>query len=167
MDFATIVDEVLEGYFLHNPVHATEIGHHAFDGDWPDLTDAGRDAYRTWLADASARLDTISSDDLNRGQAIDRRVLDENLAAARFAEETVDELSWNPLGYVYLFGNGLFHLLAREFAPSGERLLSAASRMSSLPAAIDQARLRLQAVGSRPISRFHTEKAIERTPGLL
>ena len=33
MDFRAIVDEVLAGYFRQYPVQATEIGHHAYDGD--------------------------------------------------------------------------------------------------------------------------------------
>ena len=40
MDFRAIVDEVLAGYFRAYPVQATEIGHHAYDGVWPDLTDS-------------------------------------------------------------------------------------------------------------------------------
>ena len=167
MDFGAIVDEVLEGYFRHNPVHATEIGYHAFDGRWPDLTDAGRDAYRSWLADASAQVDAVSPDDLTRDQAIDRRILADYLAAARFNEETLDEASWNPLSYVYLVGSGLFALIAREFAPVEERLRSAASRMRSLPDALTQARQQLRADGGRPVSRFHTEKAVDRALGLL
>ncbi len=167
MQFSAMVDEVLDGYFRHNPVHATEIGHHAFDDRWPDLSDAGRAATRAWLAETSTRVDRILDASLTRDEAIDRRILSEYLAAARFGEETLDEASWNPLSYVYLFGNGLFSLLAREFAPAHERLRSAASRMRALPEALDQARHILRAGGERPISRFHTEKAAERILGLL
>ena len=77
---------------------------------------------------------------LSRDDAIDRRILLENLAAIRFFEETLDEGSWNPMTYVYLFGNGLFSLLAREFAPLSDRMRSAAARLAGLPAALDSAR---------------------------
>ena len=167
MDFGAVVDEVLDGYFRLNPVHATEAGYHAFDDRWPDLTDDGRQATLAWLTDAAARADGIAADDLTRDQAIDRRLLSQALAADRFAEETLDEGSWNPLSYVYLFGTGLFTLLAREFAPATERLRSAAARLNALPDALDQARTRLLAGGNRPTSRLHTEKAVERMPGLL
>src|SRR5918992_603096 len=79
----------------------------------------------------------------------DRRVLIENLEAMRFGEEVLREASWNPLSYVYLFGGGLFALLAREFAPLPDRLRSAAARMRSLPAALDAARATLAAGGER------------------
>ncbi len=57
MDFRAIVDEVLAGYFRPYPVQATEIGHHAYDGHWPDLTDAGRAARLAWVTDASAQVE--------------------------------------------------------------------------------------------------------------
>ncbi len=166
MEFRTIVDEVLAGYFRHYPVQATEIGHHAHDGVWPDLTDAGRAARLAWAADASAQLEAVGPDGLSRDDAIDRRILLETLAAFRFGEETLDEGSWNPMTYVYLFGNGLFSLLAREFAPLPDRMRSTAARLAGLPAALDQARATLEAGGARPIAAFHTQKASERMPGL-
>jgi uncharacterized protein (DUF885 family) len=167
MDFRAVVDDVLDGYFRQYPVEATEKGHHAFDGVWPDLTDAGRAARLVWLSDAIARVEALPQESLTFGQAIDRRVLLEYLAAARFNEEVLDEGAWNPLGYVYLFGNGLFHLLAREFAPPAQRLRDTASRMRALPAALDQARHALRNGGERPVSRFHTEKAVDRILGLI
>jgi uncharacterized protein (DUF885 family) len=167
MDFRAIVDEVLAGYFRQYPVQATDIGHHAYDGEWPDLTDAGRAARLAWVTDASAQVEAAGPDALSRDDAIDRRILLENLAAIRFAEETLDEGSWNPMTYVYLFGNGLFSLLAREFAPLPDRMRSAAARLAGLPAALDQARATLDGAGSRPIGAFHTQKAAERMPGLV
>jgi uncharacterized protein (DUF885 family) len=167
MEFRAVVDDVLDGYFRQYPVHATEIGHHAFDGVWPDLTDAGRQARIAWLVDAKARIEAVADGQLSQHEAIDRRVLLEYLAAAHFDEEVLDEGAWNPLSYVYLFGNGLFLLLAREFAPAAERVRSATSRMRTLPDAVAQARAALTSKSGRPVSQFHTEKAVERMLGLL
>jgi uncharacterized protein (DUF885 family) len=166
MQFRALVDDVLDAYFGHYPVHATEIGDHDHDGAWNDLTDAGRQARLAWVADAVATVSSVPEAELSADERIDRRILLENLEALRFSEETLDEPSWNPLSYVYLFGNGLFSLLAREFAPAEERLRSAAARMRALPAALDQARQRLGEGGARPISQFHTQKAVERLPGI-
>jgi uncharacterized protein (DUF885 family) len=166
MDFRALAADVIDGYFRLNPVHATEIGNHDHDGVWPDLTDAGRRARADWAADAAARLEALEPDALSRDERIDRRILLDNLAAHRFAQETLREESWNPLSYVYLFGNGLFALLAREFAPAPDRLRSAASRLRGLPQALADARATLQDGGPRPISRFHTQKAAERMEGI-
>jgi uncharacterized protein (DUF885 family) len=167
MKFRAVVDDVLDGYFRQFPVDATEKGQHAFDGTWPDLTDAGRLARIAWLTDAQAQVEAVETASLGRDEAIDRRVLLDYLAAARFSEEVLDEGAWNPLSYVYLFGNGLFLLLAREFAPPADRLRSSVSRMRALPDAVGQARQALTAGGGRPVSQFHTEKAVERMLGLL
>jgi uncharacterized protein (DUF885 family) len=166
MDFPSLAADVIDGYFLHHPVHATDIGHHAHDGVWPDLTDGGRQGRVAWVRDAIGRLEAVDPATLSRDEQIDRRILLENLEAVRFGEETLREGSWNPLSYVYLFGNGLFALLAREFAPLTERLSSAASRMHGLPDALLAARATLSAGGPRPISRFHAEKALERADGI-
>jgi uncharacterized protein (DUF885 family) len=166
MDFRTLVDETLAGYFRHFPVAATEAGEHAHDARWPDLTDAGHAARLDFLRDAVARLQRIDPARLTRDEAIDRRVLLGNLDALRFGEERLAEASWNPLSYVYLFGNGIFLLLARPFAPLDERLRSVTERLRALPDAFEGARRTLTAGGERVVSRFHTEKAIERIDGV-
>ncbi|HET6819118.1 MAG TPA: DUF885 domain-containing protein [Candidatus Limnocylindria bacterium] len=167
MEFRAVVDHLLDGYFAHYPVLATEKGNHAHDHEWGDLTDAGRRARLAWIAEVSGTLEAVDPASLTRDEQIDRRILRDQLAALRFEEETLDEGSWNPLRYVYTMGGGLFDLLAREFAPLEERLRSAAARMRALPAALDQARDRLEAGGPRPVSGLHTQKAIERLPGLV
>ena len=166
MEFRALVDGLLADYFRLHPAHATEIGEHAHDGRWPDLTDAGRAERTAWVAAAIARLEALDAGSLTRDEAIDRRILLENLEATRFAEEELREGTWNPLSYVYLFGGGLFALLAREFAPLPERLASAAARMRALPAALEAARDTLSAGGDRGVSRFHTETAVERLAGV-
>src|SRR6266508_139386 len=116
MAFHELTNDVLAGFFGHNPVFATEMGEHAHDRLWPDLTEAGRQARLAWLAETGARLQAVDPGSLSRDDAIDRRILLEQLEATRFSEETLREETWSPLWYVYLFGNGLFLLLARGFA---------------------------------------------------
>ena len=166
MQFRALVDDLLDGYFAHYPVLATEKGSHAHDGEWGDLTDAGRRDRLAWLAEAEGRLGGLDEAALTADERMDRRILRTHFAAMRFDEETLDEASWNPLSYVYLFGAGLFSLLSREFAPADARLRSAAARLRALPAALDQARARLEAGGPRPVSRVHAQKAVERLPGI-
>jgi uncharacterized protein (DUF885 family) len=167
MEFSAAVDALLDGYFAHYPVLATEKGNHDHDGRWDDLTDAGRQERLAWIARTAATIEGLEQSSLGRDEQIDRRILLEHLAALRFFEEGLDDGSWNPLSYVYLFGNGLFSLLAREFAPLEQRLRSVAARMRALPAALDQARERLDAGGPRPVSRLHAETAVERLPGVV
>ncbi len=167
MSFLALVDDLLADYFRLHPVHATETGEHAHDGAWPDLTDAGRRQRSAWLSESIERVTALDPAELGREQAVDRRVLLQYLEAMRFGEEELCEASWNPLTYVYLLGAGLFSLLAREFAPLPDRLASAARRMRGLSLALAGARETLSAGEGRPVSRFHTEKAVERVGGLV
>jgi uncharacterized protein (DUF885 family) len=166
MTFPETADRFFADYFRHYPGHATEAGNHDHDGRWPDLTDVGRDERLAWLASAHADFEALDGASLGHDDAIDRRVLLTHIDALRFDEEELDELSWSPIVYTYLFGTGLFSLLSREFAPLPDRLRSAAGRMRGLPEAIAQAKANLERSGDREVSRFHTEKTIETMPGV-
>ncbi len=166
MSFATTVDELIADMFRLWPTNATELGNHDHDDRWPDLTDAGHAERLAFLQDAETRLGILDASSLTRDEAIDLRILREELAAMRFAEETLQEYRWSPLSYVYLFGGGLFSLLAREFAPLEDRLRSATGRLRGLPAALDAARSILAAPGERGTSTFHTEKALAQLSGV-
>ena len=162
--FATAQDAFFAGFFSRYPTHATEAGNHEHDHEWPDLTDDGRSGRLAWLADARAALE--AADGLSREEEIDRRVLFGVIDELRFDDGELDELSWSPIVYSYILGGGLFGLLSREFAPLGERLISAAGRMEGIPAALDAARANLQSARGRPVSSFHVEKAIQTIPGV-
>ncbi len=166
MDFSALVDELLARYFALYPVNATEIGNHEHDGEWLDLSEDGRANRVAFLHDALGRLNEIDPATLDRDAAIDRRILTDSLDAALFYEETLREETWSPMAFVYLFGNGLFTLVSREFAPLEVRLRSALSRLDGLPAALDAARAILENGGDRPISHFHAEKAVATMPGV-
>ncbi len=104
--------------------------------------------------------------DLSTDDAIDRDLLLGELAAARFAETDLREDAWNPLDWVYLVGDGLFTLNAREFAPLADRLTSTAGRLERLPSVLDAARDALVGHAGRPVGRFQTETAINQAPGI-
>ena len=163
-DFPGRIEAFLAEFFRLNPTFATSIGEHAHDDRWPDLTAAGR-AERLafgerWLAEFGAMTD------LSTDEAIDRDLLIGELEAARFAETELREDTWNPLDWVYLVGDGLFTLNAREFAPLGARLASSAGRFERLPAVLDAAREALVGHPGRPVGRFQTETALKQLSGI-
>ena len=160
----TRIDEFLAEFFRINPTWATSVGAHAHDDRWPDLTERGR-AERLafidrWLAEFRGMTELIGDD------AIDRDLLIGELEAAHFSETVLREETWNPLDWVYLLGDGLFSLLAREFAPLDVRLTSVAGRLERMPAVIDAARASLVGHAGRPVGRFQTETALKRLPGI-
>jgi uncharacterized protein (DUF885 family) len=163
-DFSTRVEAFLNGYFRLHPTLATTIGEHAHDDHWPDLSPAGRAARLAfgdrWLAEFAA-MDGLSADD-----AIDRDLLVGELEAERFEETDIREDAWNPLAWIYLMGDGLFTLNAREFAPLADRLASTAGRLETMPAVLDAARETLVGAAGRPVGRFQTETALRQFGGI-
>ena len=158
------IDHFLGEFFRLNPTWATEVGNHAYDHRWPDLTEAGRAErlvfIERWLAEFRAMTELAGDD------AIDRDLLIGELDAARFSETELREETWNPLDWIYLVGGGLFPLLAREFAPLSVRLPSVAGRLEGLPAVVDAARASLVGHAGRPVGRFQTETALKQLPGI-
>ena len=164
--FGERVDAFLGEFFRLYPVAATAIGMHEFDGEWPDLTDAGR-AVRVGFVDSwTGELAGMADSTLTADERIDRDLLLSELAAARFDEAELREGTWDALGYVYLLGGGIFPLLAREFAPLASRLASVAARLEGVPALLEAARVELNGSSGRVISRLHTEMAIKQLPGI-
>jgi uncharacterized protein (DUF885 family) len=165
-DFARRIDAFLAGYFELHPLDATAAGMHAHDGRWPDMTEAGREArlasYERWEAELGA----LDDAPLTRDERIDRDLLLSELAAHRFAETELREERWNAMEWVYLLGNGIFPLIARDFAPLADRLTSVAERLGGMPAVVDAACEGLVGFDGRPVARFHVEKALVQLPGI-
>ncbi len=161
--FATFLDEFVA---LH-PTFATNIGDHRYDDRWPDVSASGREARLAFIDRWLLELRAQPAEGLSAGEAIDRDLLVMELEAERFDEIVLREETWDPLQWVYLLGDGIFPLIARDFAPLGERLASVAGRLERLPAVLDGAAAALQGPGDgRPVGRFQTETALEQLPGI-
>ena len=165
--FTARVDEFLDALFALDPIFATAIGNHDHDGEWPDLSAAGRERRLAFVDSWSRAFDAMDEADLTADDRIDRDLLIGELDAQRFADTELREETWSPLWWVYLVGEGLFGLLSREFAPPAIRLASLAARAEGLPAVLDAAREVLVGVDGRPIDQLHTKKALEQWPGLI
>ena len=163
-DFPARTDAFLAELFRLNPTFATAMGEHTHDAHWPDRTAAGRAEQLAfidhWLGEFRA-MGSLDGDD-----AIDRDLLVGELEAARFNETILREDAWNPLEWIYLVGNGLFTLTAREFAPVADRLASVAGRLEGVPRLLDAARENLVGLADRPVGRFQTEAALRQLPGI-
>jgi uncharacterized protein (DUF885 family) len=165
--FAGRVDVFLDEFFRLYPVAATAMGMHAVDGEWPDLSAAGREARLAFADRWELELRTFADGDLTLDERIDRDLLRSELAALCFDETELREGAWDALGIVYLLGGGIFPLLAREFAPLSVRLMSVAARLEGVPVVVQQARGELGSMPERPPARLHMEMAIKQLPGIV
>ena len=166
-DFNSRVEAFLDATFALDPIFATSVGNHAHDAEWPDLSAAGRARRRAFTAEWSATFGAFDDAALTPDERIDREILLGELAAQAFGDTELREDAWSAMWWVYVIGEGLFGLLAREFAPLADRLASIAARAEGVPALVAAAREVLVGVPGRAVDRLHAEKALEQWPGLI
>ncbi len=165
--FPELTNAFLAEFFALNPLAATAAGMHDHDHEWPDLSAAGRQSRLAFAARWSGTFEAIPAADLDRDDAVDRRLLLEVLDEMRFEDEELQPLAWDALEWVYILGGGIFPLIAREFAPLADRLASVAGRLEGLPALVEAARASLVGTSDgRPVARFHVETALNQLPGI-
>ena len=165
--FAETVDTFLEEYFAREPVDATGAGKHDYDALWPDESAAGRAERVRFIDRWRSVLASCADDDLDADERVDRDLLIGALDARRFGETALAEHAWDPIAWVYLIGQGFFSLVAREFAPLADRLASIAGRAERLQPILDAAAEALVGTADRPVSRLHTETALDQWEGLI
>jgi uncharacterized protein (DUF885 family) len=166
--FPDTFEAFLDAFVELEPVAATSIGDHRYDGRWPDGSPGGRQARLMFIEHWIGVFGAVEEGQLTRDEAVDRDLVLQELDAMRFSETELRDDAWDPLTWVYLLGDGLFPLLAREFAPLGDRLTSVTQRLESLEAVTEAARETLVGAGpERPVGRFQTETALEQLPGVV
>jgi uncharacterized protein (DUF885 family) len=166
--FSDAFASFLDAFVALEPVAATSIGDHRNDGRWPDLTEDGRRTRLAFIDAWHATFRGLDPSGLGPDDAVDRDLVLQELEAMRFAETELRDDAWDPLTWVYLLGDGLFPLLAREFAPLADRLASVAQRLEAMEAVTDAASVTLVGAGpGRPVGRFQTETALEQLPGVV
>jgi uncharacterized protein (DUF885 family) len=158
----------LDDAFATSPIFATQMGYHAHDDQWPDLTEDGMARALAMFERHHAALSAIPDGELQDGEAIDRGITLEAIDSWRFQVEVLQEHRWDPLtGYVYHLGTGLFTLLAREYAPWQHRGSAALGRIRGIPQFLQAARTNLTGTSDgRPVSLLHTETALSQLDGV-
>lgn len=163
-DFVALSQRWLDESARLRPVSATGRGDHRFDADLDDVSEAGRQARadsRTAIATALAAIDRTQ---LSRDNQVDAVMLSDQLAAEAFTADELQDWAWDPLNYSGLAGGALYSLMARDFAPLSDRLVSAAARMEKLGVALEQAR---SALDPARVPRIHAETYAAQNGGAL
>jgi len=156
--FSQVAARALDTYLFADPVAATYLGDHRFDGALPDPTPDAAAARRAQLREHLSDLDASTTRDAS--EQVDAEVLRTVLRAERFDLDELHEAQWNPM--LYNPGSGLHALLSRNFAPLPERLTSLAERLEAVPDYLAGARERLG-----EMSRIHLDTALSQLDGTL
>jgi uncharacterized protein (DUF885 family) len=145
--FRSLADRFFEQLMELEPVWATFVGIHRWDDR---LGDASRDGVEKRVALARQFVRDLEA--LPEGELSSESLFERELglhAARRFLFNDEIHRVWERRGTASDdIGDGLFGLLARDFAPLRDRLASMTSRLEDAPRVIDENRRR---VGDRPV----------------
>jgi uncharacterized protein (DUF885 family) len=161
--FEAFGDRIVDDYLRLDPVTATQLGDHRYDGRLPDVSAAGRAARRAFAENALAELARFDRARLSREHQVDAILLADQLNYLLFSDARLQDWAWDPLNYAYASGGSLFTLQSREFAPLPDRLRSAIGRLEALPTYLGQARDSL--VPAR-VPKIHAQTAAKQNAGL-
>lgn len=137
--FARIAADAVSAYCAAHPVEATMLGDHGADDRLDDLSQAAADRR---AAELSRLLEQLSGlGDLDPASAVDCEILRTETARELHSLVELDEPSWDALRHNP--GQGLYQVLAQDFAPLPERLSSVAGRLRAVPDYLAASRQRL------------------------
>jgi len=158
--FVGLANRYLEKVRELSPEWSTNLGDHRFDEMVSDLSAEGIQRKITFHRVYLDSLDLIDPAKLDQVNVIDYQIMHESIQASLFELEEIRSHEWNPL--LYNPGDGIYNLLARDFAPLRQRLLSVKARLEKMPSILQAARQNL--VSPPPI---FTETAIQQNPGVI
>jgi uncharacterized protein (DUF885 family) len=137
--FAQSSEAILAAWFAGRPTTATNLGEHAHDGKWIDLTPAGIAADKARIDQGLVEVRRLAGTELTADERIDLDMLRAELELQLFGHEVEQPWRRDPLWVTGTIGSGLEDLVSREFAPVDERAASVAARLEGLPAFCEQA----------------------------
>lgn len=168
-DTANTAFEALAAKFIDevpaiSPVSATSMGDHRYDSKLDRVNAEARKRSRSFYKRYQRELDSIDFDQLSRANQVDADLLRNELSASLWSIDQFQEWAWNPLLYNGIAGNGVYGLLARDFAPLAERMDNAASRLEQYDRFFREARA---SIDPERVPKINAETAIKQNRGLL
>ena len=158
--FEQLVHAYYERYLATHPEDATQLGDHRFDRLAADVSAAGVAADRAVYRRTLAALQAFPPESLPPDDAVDRQILEVDLRSRLFNIETLKTWQWQVTDYAPT--QGVYLLLARDFAPLKDRLAAANARLMAIPTILKAARANLK---NPP--RVFTETAIAQNKGAI
>ena len=139
-EWAHFMDSFIEQYFEHQPTSAVYAGRHEYDGQLPDRSPEGINAYIAWL---KGQRETA------RGFEVDKFTATQRFEREYLLGEIEGQLFWlEKAGWPYknpgFYGLSPDVYVSREYAPLNERLQAYITYAGNVPAALEQMRSNLE-----------------------
>ena len=162
-EFSQTARAIIDDLLAHEPVEATWAGIHDHDAEYPDVTADGFAQQRALAGKHLAALRRFNPEELSQSDQIDWHMLVSRFEVQLREAEQLEPHKHNPSLYPSIAIEGIYSLLARDFAPLRDRLPALASRLSKIPAIFAAACANLERSPSiwREIAIEETEGATE------
>ena len=130
--FAGLADFYYRELVSRNPVTATWLGEHSFDGLLPETGAEGVERHLAFLREMRSTFSSLSDNELSVDERIDRESI------VHFADQQIfkdDDLQLWKGGrdLAMTIGDALFLLFIRDFAPLSDRVQSMIMRLKAAP----------------------------------
>jgi len=154
----SVTQSAMDWALRADPVAATWLGDHRFDGSLPDLSAGGvrefRDEAQRWLDE----IDAVDDEALSMDDVVDLQVVRAQIAARMFALGEVQRHTWDPM--VWNPGTALHLLVTRDFGDVEQQRADLGGRIAAIPDFLADARTQLQ-----DLSEIHRDTAIDQLVG--
>jgi uncharacterized protein (DUF885 family) len=158
--YEALANGFIERLLTTHPETASALGDHRFDSRTSDYSLRGVAADRGLYHRTLDQLAAIPAKDLSADNAVDSAILQNELRGRLFDIEVMNVPAREPL--YYNPSQGLYILLARDYAPLKQRLAAVNARLQALPAVLAAARHNLK---NPP--RVFTETAMQQNKGAI
>lgn len=158
--YEAVAKGFVEKLLKTHPETATGLGDHRYDSLTSDYSMKGEAADRKLYHETLAALQAIPAADLSPDDAVDSSILQNQLHASLFDIEVMHVSAREPLNYNP--SQGIYLLLARDYAPLKQRLEAVRARLLAFPAIVAAAKKNLK---NPP--RVFTETAISQNKGAI
>jgi uncharacterized protein (DUF885 family) len=162
--FQAVANRFFDEVVPLSPVSATSLGDHRFDDQLDDVSAEARARSVELRRALLERLRAIDPAQLSSAHRVDARLLANELEYEIWRTEELQDWRWNPLLYTGLAGDGVYTLMARDFAPLPDRLRNVEKRLAALPRLLAQVR---EALDPARVPKIHAETAVKQNGGVL
>lgn len=162
--FQRLAESYLDESPSLSPSGATTLGDHRFDHKLDEVSAAARQIQRDFCQRYLGELKRIDRNQLSRENQVDYQLVEHSLKSDLWSIDTLQEWAWNPIAYTQLAGGAIYGLMAREFAPVDQRLISVTARMEQYPRLYSQIR---ETLNPARVPAVHAETAIKQNRGVL
>jgi uncharacterized protein (DUF885 family) len=158
--FEAVANDFIQNLLKTHPETATAMGDHRYDSATSDYSARGVAADRALYHHTLDLLTAIPAKDLSPDDAVDSAILQNELHSRLFDIEVMNVSAREPLNYNP--AQGIYLLLARDYAPIKQRLEAVNARLQAIPKILEAAKHNLK----NPPKVF-TETAIKQNQGAI